>query len=98
MMPKPDRLRRIAPELFNREGEPDMESDAVSAMVAEVEIHSLLLNRHTAIDGLPDRKALEFAAKELRRLRAECRNRYPADPWRVANFIDDELSRYPKSQ
>jgi len=64
-------------------------------LVAEVEVHSLLLDRNLTIDGLPDRDALDQAAKRLRRVRAEWLNRYPADPWGVAKLIDDGLSRCP---
>jgi hypothetical protein len=44
MMPDLDRLRRVAPELFNRHGEPDMASDAIYALIAEQlnELHALV--------------------------------------------------------
>ena len=61
-------------------------------LVAEVEVHSLLLERNLAIDGLPQRDALDAAVKKLRRVRAEWLNRYPADPWGLARLIDDGLS------
>ncbi|MBN2581343.1 MAG: hypothetical protein JXB10_20345 [Pirellulales bacterium] len=43
MMPDLDRLRRIAPELFNRHGEPDMAGDAIYAFIAGQleELHAL---------------------------------------------------------
>ena len=63
--------------------------------VAEVEVHSLLLQRNLTLEGLPDRQTLENAVKELRRVRAEWMERYPQDPWSLNGLIDGtlELSR-----
>ncbi len=60
---------------------------------AEAEVHALLLDRNIAIDGLPDRGALERAAGELGRVRAEWRDRYPADPWGLIKLMDDTLAK-----
>jgi hypothetical protein len=60
--------------------------------VTEVEIHSLLVQRNLAVEGFPDRQALENTVKELRRVRAEWMARYPQDLWSLHNLIDDALN------
>ncbi|MBN1911288.1 MAG: hypothetical protein JW818_16200 [Pirellulales bacterium] len=63
-------------------------------LVAEVDVNTTLLNRNTAINGLPDRQALQLAVEELRRARAEWKTRNPADPFGLIKLIDSGLSRY----
>ncbi|MBN2021725.1 MAG: hypothetical protein JW809_02940 [Pirellulales bacterium] len=65
---------------------------------AELDVNATLLKRNVALDGLPDRAALERAAEELRRVRAEWQARYPADPFGLLKLIDDGLSRHPSQE
>lgn len=65
----------------------------VYRLAAEVDVNATLLKCKAAIDGLPDRDALERATEELRRVRAEWKARYPADPFGLLKLIDDGLTR-----
>ncbi|MBN1852655.1 MAG: hypothetical protein JW829_08020, partial [Pirellulales bacterium] len=67
----------------------------VYRLVAELDVNATLMKRNVALDGLPDRDALDRAAEALRRVRAEWQARYPADPFGLLKLIDDGLSRYP---
>ncbi|MCC6126931.1 MAG: hypothetical protein IT426_18355 [Pirellulales bacterium] len=62
-------------------------------LAAEVDANATLLRRNVAIDGLPDREALDAAIAELRRVRDEWKARYPTDPFGLVKLIDDGLSR-----
>ncbi|MBN2218550.1 MAG: hypothetical protein JW719_14335 [Pirellulales bacterium] len=62
-------------------------------LAAEMDVNATLLKRNVAIEGLPDREALERAIRELRQVRSEWKARYPADPFGLIKMIDDGLSR-----
>ncbi len=59
--------------------------------MTEVKMHWLLVQRHLAAEGLPDRQTLDNAVKELRLVWAEWTERYPKDPWSLHGLIDATL-------